>query len=219
MARPPRTRFAAPFVVVVTTAAAGGCSDGKSGGDTTPKPVRTWNVTRQEGGVCLAHIPVKCRKDATCNPPPPMQMPCPPEGTGGSFKVVSFDGKLCFLDDGTTAVTCPSYPPPPPPPEPIDAAVQVAAQMRSWTISRGAKECFAAIDPDPCTEFARTMKPGDPIPPCNPPAPYKIKCPPADVIRIVETGENLCQTESPAKCKPGEKCGAPPSDFVDCPKY
>ena len=103
MARAPRTRFAAPFVVVVT--AASGCSDGKGGGTTTPpdnkpKAQQTWHVQRTNDQ-CYAHQSISCPKNATCNPPAPMMMPCPPEKSQEvSFKVVSFDGKSCFLDDG-----------------------------------------------------------------------------------------------------------------------
>jgi len=218
MARLPRTRFAAPFVVVVT--AAGGCSDGKKGGDTTPPdptPKQSWNVSKQ-GDACYAHVPMSCPKNATCNPPAPMMMPCPPEETRASFKVVSFDGKSCFLEDGTTSVTCPSwdYQPPPPPPA-IDAAVAIAAQLRRWNIQRSAKDCFAAPDPDPCTQLQ--LKPGDPIPPCNPPEPIKLKCPPAHVVAIVETAADTCETHSDAKCDPGVKCNPPPPAATPCPRY
>jgi hypothetical protein len=220
MARSPRTRFAAPFVVVVT-AAGGGCSDGKGGGTTTPpepKPQQTWNVSRS-GDQCYAHQPISCPKNATCNPPAPMMMPCPPEKPDGSFKVVSFDGKSCFLEDGTTTVTCPTYDyVPPPPPPAIDAAVAVAAQLRTWRVQRSAKDCFAAPEPDPCTQFQR--KPGDPIPPCNPPEPIKLKaCPPVDVVAIVETATDVCETDSDVPCDPGVKCNPPAPSPIPCPRY
>lgn len=214
MARPPRTRFAAPFVVVV--AAAGGCSDGKKSDTTTPEPRKqTWNVQRT-GDQCLAFEPMSCPEGVRCNPPPPMMMPCPPEETERSFKVVSADGKRCFLEDGATPVTCPSYDYPPPPPA-IDAAVEVAASLRRWTVSRGGKECWAAIDPDPCTQLQ--LKPGDPIPPCNPPAPMRLECPPAHVLAIVETAADTCETRSDATCDPGVKCNPPPPAKVPCPRY
>ncbi len=216
MARPPRTRFAAPFVVVV--AAAGGCSDGKKGDTAPPEPKaqRSWSVHRT-GDTCLAHVPMSCPEGYRCNPPPPMQMPCPPQETGSPFKVVSNDGTSCFLEDGTTAVTCPSHEYEPPPPAPIDAAVEVAASLRRWTVSRGGKDCWAAIDPDPCTQLQ--LKPGDPIPPCNPPAPMKIECPPAHVIAIVETAAETCETDSDAGCDPGVKCNPPRPMPVACPRY
>lgn len=163
---------------------------------------------------------MSCPKNATCNPPAPMQMPCPPEAKDDTFRVVTFDSKTCLLDGTQVAVTCPSYDyHEPPPPPAIDAAVQVAAQLRRWNVQRSAKDCFAALDPDPCTEFARTMKPGDPIPPCNPPEPYQIKCPPAHVVAIVETAKDTCETLSDAKCDPGVKCNPPPPAPTECPRY
>lgn len=217
MARSPRTRFAAPFVVVVT--AAGGCSDGKQSGGTTkpdPKPESqmSWRVRRTPDG-CQADQNIKCPPPdvATCNPPAPMAMPCPPEATGDSFLVVSADGKSCFLEGGTIAVTCPSYDYRPPPPA-VDAGV-VAAAMRRWDIQRGKADCFAADDP--CTRMQR--KPGDPIPPCNPPEPIKIACPPEHVIAIVETAKDTCETHSEAKCDPGVKCNPPSPAKVECPRY
>jgi hypothetical protein len=218
MARSPRTRFAASFVVVVS--AAGGCGDGKSGGGTTtppePKAKQTWNV-RKQGDTCYAHEPVSCPKNATCNPPAPMMMPCPPEATSDSFQVVSFDGTSCVLEGTQTAVTCPSWDYQPPPPPAVDAAVAVAAQMRRWTVGRTGKTCYAAIDPDPCTQLQ--LKPGDPIPPCNPPAPMSITCPPAHVVAIVETAMDSCETHSDVKCDPGVKCNPPPPAATPCPRY
>lgn len=222
MARSPRTRFATPFVVVVT--AASGCSDGKGGGATTPpepRPQVRWVVHRQ-GGNCFASEPMTCPKGATCNPPAPMMMPCPPEkAEGASWNVVTYDGKTCFLDDTTTPVTCPSYdyqPPRPPPPPAIDAGVAVASNLRRWRVQRSAKDCFAAPDADPCTQLH--LKPGDPIPPCNPPQPLKLTtCPPAHVVAIVETAKDTCETHSDATCDPGVKCNPPAPSPTPCPRY
>jgi hypothetical protein len=166
----------------------------------------------------MAHVPMSCPKNATCNPPAPMMMPCPPEETRTSFKVVSFDGAKCFLEDGTTSVTCPSYDyQPPPPPPAVDAAVAVAAQLRRWTISRTGKSCFTEVEPDPCTLLR--LKPGDPIPPCNPPPPLELECPPAHVVAIVETAQDTCETYSEAKCDPGVKCNPPSPAPTPCPRY
>jgi hypothetical protein len=225
MARPPRTRFAAPFVVVVT--AAGGCGDGKKSGgttppdpDTKPKVQSTWHVRKTPTGECMATQSVDCPKDRSCNPPAPMGMPCPPEKANDEwFTVVSFDGKSCVLDGTQTAVTCPSYDYHEPPPAPaIDAAVAVAAQMRRWKIERIAKDCFAAPDPDPCEQLH--LKPGDPIPPCNPPEPIKLtSCPPAHVVAIVESAPGTCEMHSNADCDPGVKCNPPPPTATPCPHY
>jgi hypothetical protein len=223
MARPRRTRFAAPFVVVVT--AAGGCGDGKKGGGTTPpdpdpKPQASWYVRKTPTGGCQATQHVDCPKDLSCNPPAPMGMPCPPEKASDEwFTVVSFDGKSCVLEGSQTAVTCPSYDyHEPPPPQEIDAAVAVAAQMRRWKIERISKDCYAAPDPDPCEQLQ--LKPGDPIPPCNPPEPIKLKaCPPAHVVAIVETAAEKCETRSDVACDPGVKCNPPSPTAVPCPHY
>jgi hypothetical protein len=224
MARPPRTRFAAPFVVVVT--AAGGCGDGKKGGgttppdpDTKPKPTATWNVRKRPEG-CFATQNVDCPKDMSCNPPAPMQMPCPPDKKNDDwFTVVSFDGKSCLLEGTQTAVTCPSYDyqEPPPPPE-IDAAVATGPQLQRWKIIRAGKDCMAAMSPDPCEQLH--LKPGDPIPPCNPPEPIRLKsCPPAHVVAIVEVAKDTCETHSDVSCDPGVKCNPPPPAPTPCPHY
>lgn len=222
MARAPRTRFAAPFVVIVT--AAGGCGDGKKSSgttrpdpDTKPKPQQTWSVRKGPGGGCIATQPVDCPKDVACNPPAPMQMPCPPDVKEEWFTVVTFDGKACVLGGTQTAVTCPSYDYVPPPPA-IDAAVQVAAQLQRWKIERLSKDCFAAQDPDPCEQLQ--LEPGDPIPPCNPPEPIKLKaCPPTHVVAIVEVAVDTCETRSDAKCDPGVKCNPPPPAPTPCPHH
>lgn len=215
MARSPRTRFAAPFVVIVGTV---GCSSERSPTDPRqPAPSQSWSV-RRDGDRCYATQHIECPPPtvATCNPPAPMNMPCPPDAPP-SFKVVSADGKTCFMADGKVAVTCPSYEPiapPPPPPPAVDAAV-VALAARRWDIARRPDgSCW--VEDDPCSRLQ--LAPGAPIPPCNPPPPTRIACPDPSVVAIVETTPGTCETASGA-CDPGVKCNPPAPRPIDCPRF
>jgi len=207
-----RTAFAAPFVVCVGAAA---CSHDKPG-TTSPEANRpAWTVYRQDGA-CHAERHIECPPPevATCNPPAPITMPCPPEAPAtGTFQIVGLDGDRCVIKDTGTAVTCPGYGPPPPPPAPVDAAL-AAFVGRHWEITRSPDgRCWAADDP--CTRMK--LAPGEPMPPCNPPAPIKIDCPAAGVVAIVEQARGECMTETRADCDPGVKCNPPAPAPIACP--
>ena len=94
----------------------------------------------------------------------------------------------------------------------LDAAPAV---VRTWTIGRRGVECVATDDP--CSRMV--LPPGSPIPPCNPPAPIKIACPPDGVIAIVERTPDHCETKSAIDCAPGHPCPQPAPVAIDCPRY
>jgi hypothetical protein len=142
-------------------------------------------------------------------------MPCPEGAPADGFQVVTFDGKTCFLADGRTSVTCPSYDMPPP--APPDAAPP-AFEARAWLISNRNGACWA--------ELTRGMH----CPPpdqgtCNPPAPSKVTCPPYEVgANVTEVAPAKCTMyvePAPMHCKPTMHCNPPPTQEVDvaCPEH
>lgn len=111
MSRAPRRQFLAPFILTVA-AAIPGC---KSKSDTTTvrhvnppaDPYRTWNVwTSEEGCEAVIAGADDCPPDASCNPPPPMEVACPEGMTADSITIVqaAADGP-CTLGDAVVA--CP----------------------------------------------------------------------------------------------------------------
>jgi len=209
MARARRTRFAASFVVVAacghakeTGGGGGGTATGTGGGPR--KPVTTWSINAM-GDRCSVYEWNDCPPDVHCNPPPPIEIACPPgEKTDGTARIVSFDGKTCELEDTHAPIACPSYDTPPP--SPPDAATTAVA-LRSWSITRTDKTHCEYWD-DPCSKMH--LKPGEPIPPCNPPPPIEIACPSAmppapSNATIVEESAGACFL-MPAHAK------------MDCPK-
>lgn len=81
----------------------------------------------------------------------------------------------------------------------LDAPEQVA-QAQTWTVFKSKGKCTAADD-----SICR-FPPGQPAPPCNPPAPKSYDCPPG-------LDENAQTTVT----KMGESCYLP-IPHVDCPK-
>ncbi len=201
MARRRRTSFAAPFVVVV---AAAGCSSkaerpaGGPGSASTRGPGNgstagsaranrvSWTVARGAGDEC--HTVDECEPDVKCNPPPPVRFRCPDGAPAtGPFKLTSSDGRTCYLGDSSTVVPCPDAALPPSPPIDAAALVATAPSHRRWAILRRGDTCQA--EEDTCSG---AVPPGQPAPPCNPPAPSKLACPPPGVTAIVETGPATC---------------------------
>ncbi len=104
MSRRPRTKFAAPLVLIAA------CShDAGRGTDLSGKQIRAaWSVTRT-GDRCRANEEVHCPPpgEATCNPPPPMDYGCA-GFPSAQARVVTYDGATCVLDGTATAVAVPS---------------------------------------------------------------------------------------------------------------
>jgi hypothetical protein len=132
--RSPRRRFAAPFVLTLT-AAAPGCS-GSGSGSADPKPPtsdlgRTWYVSGQPGGQCMASETMDCPPRVMCNPPPPITIACPTpapleHGQPGVRLGEVAPGSCAILPPGceqkacaeTATVPCPAYPTAAPAPAP-----------------------------------------------------------------------------------------------------
>ncbi|MBK7073633.1 MAG: hypothetical protein IPH44_15140 [Myxococcales bacterium] len=222
MARARRTQFATPLVMVVASA----CGSSKAP-DPKPEPQPTdtrprWTLTRQ-GDRCTALQQRDCPPGASCNPPPPFAIACAdlPEG---ATRIVELKPGRCVVDGGNRLVTCPvELPPPPPPPSTVDAGVAAAASDASaavavaqvrWQVQRSPKGC-AAFE-DVCSQA--NFPPGQPVPPCNPPAPIKIECPPDDVVAIREVSPGRCMTQVKDDCPPDVKCNPPPPEDIACPK-
>ena len=216
MARGPRLTFAAPLVVVVGA----GCGGGKSSEHPPDHRQPAWTILRQ-GEQCQAMPEVHCPPPsvATCNPPAPIPIACP-AGDPPAVRIVEVAADRCVIDGSDRAVPCPRYDAPPPPPvdaapvevAPPDAAVAAAAR-RGWDVVRNGKTC-AAMD-DFCTRHQ--PPPGQPTPPCNPPAPIAIPCPEPDVVRIVEVSPGHCKTRYDFSCPPNATCNPPEPLDIDCP--
>lgn len=225
MARARRTQFAAPLVMVVASACGSNkAPDPKPEPRPVPKDDRPrWTLNR-DGDRCTAMAHVECPPPdvATCNPPPPMAIACG-DLAAGATEVVQMKPGRCVVAGGNRIVTCPVELPPPPPPPTIDAGVAAAtvdagaavatAQIR-WLVQRSPNGC-AAFE-DVCSQA--NVRPGQPVPPCNPPAPIKIECPPDDVIAIREVSPGRCMTQIKDDCPPDVKCNPPPPEDIACPK-
>lgn len=223
MARARRTQFAAPLVMVV----AGACGSSKAP-DPTPEPRPTpkdarprWTLSRQ-GDRCTAMPHVECPPPdvATCNPPPPMAIACG-DLAEGTTQVVELKPGRCVVDGGNRLVPCPvELPPTAPEPDAgvaaasPDAGTAVAtAPPVSWYVGRSPKGCAATEN-----VCGRLQVPaGQPIPPCNPPAPIKIACPPDDVISIVQVTPGHCVAQVKLSCPPNTPCNPPPPAEIACP--
>ena|SRR5215510_10860889 len=223
MARARRTRFAASFVAVV---AAGGCSHNSGGGVEINgrRAQRVWSINGAVNGpgTCSAFEWNECPPDVHCNPPPPITIACP-QGvpTDGTARIVSFDGTTCELEATHAPIDCPKFgsAPPPPPPPSVDAAVAAVATppLRRWQVTRKPDGTCEGFD-DPCSRMQR--KPGDPIPPCNPPPPKPMKCPPfiQSYGTIDEQRPGVCVVvPPPTSCPPNAHCNPPEPAVVDCP--
>ena len=197
-----------------------------------PRPVPKddrprWTLNR-DGDRCTAMAHVECPPPdvATCNPPPPMTIACG-DLAAGATEVVQMKPGRCVVAGGNRIVTCPvelppPSPPPPPPPSTVDAGVAAAAidagaavavaQVR-WEVQRSPKGC-AAFE-DVCSQAH--IPPGQPAPPCNPPAPIKIDCPPDDVVAILQVAPGSCVATIKLACPPNTPCNPPPPAAIACP--
>lgn len=125
------------------------------------------------------------------------------------------------------AVAADTAPNPPPPKKPTPAKLQ-----RTWTIT---KSTAKTAKPGDCeamqTDTCPKVKAGDPIPPCNPPAPTPYVCPTnqygigktfsgKDSLQVIlRVGAVDCVIDRPqVACDPGEKCNPPPPQKIPCPK-
>ncbi len=93
---------------------------------------------------------------------------------------------------------------------------------RKWTVTKattkGKTDCYAM----PEVQCPKVEK-GQPIPTCNPPAPYPYTCPPGfadgDSLNIIlRVGATECFVDrSPMKCPKGARCNPPPPQKIACP--
>jgi hypothetical protein len=105
MATPRVATLAASFVATVATVPGCKSSSGGSGGDKAS--------LSQRGHECFYSVHVDCPPDATCNPPPPIPIECPPEMSDGAAprgpvragsvrvreQLWAFQGKCTFASD------------------------------------------------------------------------------------------------------------------------
>ena len=123
------------------------------------------------------------------------------------------------------ADTAPNPPPPQKKPEP-------AKLSRTWVITKSRAKTAKPTDCEAmATDTCPKVKAGDPIPPCNPPAPTPYACPTNQygigkaftakdsLAVILRVGALECVIDRPpAVCDPGEKCNPPPPQKIACPK-
>lgn len=123
------------------------------------------------------------------------------------------------------ADTAPKPPPPKQQPEP-------ARLQRTWTITKATAKTAKPGDCEAMqTDTCPKVKAGDPIPPCNPPAPTAYACPTnaygigktftdKDTLKVIlKVGALQCVIDRPpVACDPGEKCNPPPPQKIACPK-
>jgi len=64
----------------------------------TPVLERTWSVFTRDGKTCHAMLEVSCPTGATCNPPPPAAVDCPPGiEINRPLQIEEYTGKQCTL--------------------------------------------------------------------------------------------------------------------------
>lgn len=87
-----RTRFAAPFIVVL------GCGGAQRPPDPPDVPGEKWTVWSR-GAECQASSPMgSCPKGAMCNPPPPRPVDCPVGlAQGASVRIVKRSDTTCGI--------------------------------------------------------------------------------------------------------------------------
>lgn len=211
------------MIVVASACGSSNAPDPKPEPRPTPKDDRPrWTLSRQ-GDRCTAMAQIECPPPdvATCNPPPPMAIACGdlPEG---ATRVVEIKPGRCVIEGGNRLLPCPvELPPPPPPPATLDAGVAAAtvdaaapvAPPVQWLVQRSPKGC-AAME-DVCSQAH--IPPGQPAPPCNPPAPIKIDCPPDDVVAILQVAPGSCVATIKLACPPNTPCNPPPPAAIACP--
>lgn len=92
---------------------------------------------------------------------------------------------------------------------------------RHWNVRRAGATCTAMTN-NACSFPNR--KPGDPIPPCNPPPPQAVACPSgladgAALTVVQPANDTSCYIDQPApKCPPGKACPAPALTKTSCPR-
>jgi len=93
--------------------------------------------------------------------------------------------------------------------------------VRHWNVRRAGATCTAMTN-NACSFPNR--KPGDPIPPCNPPPPQAVACPSgladgAALTVVQPANDTSCYIDQPApKCPPGKACPAPALTKTSCPR-
>lgn len=134
------------------------------------------------------------------------------------------------------ADTAPNPPPPkkqPPGTNPPTVPVQRVTFERTWTVTKSRAKTAKATDCEAIqTNTCPKMKPGDPIPPCNPPAPTAYVCPTnaygigatfteKSSLKVIQRVGSLATEcvidEPPLKCAPDEKCNPPAPKSIKCP--
>lgn len=129
----------------------------------------------------------------------------------------------------TPSVVIANNPPAPYPgvdPQPVDKTPPPKREPsqfeRKWTVTKattkGKTDCYAM----PEVKCPKVEK-GQPIPTCNPPAPYPYTCPPGfaagDSLNIIlRVGATECFVDrQPMKCPKGAMCNPPPPQKIVCP--
>lgn len=120
------------------------------------------------------------------------------------------------------ADTAPNPPPPQKKPEP-------AKFEKTWNVTKSRAKGAKPADCEAMqTNTCPKVKPGDPIPPCNPPAPTAYVCPTnaygigktfteKDSLKILlDVGATECVIDN--RCAPNEKCNPPAPQKIACPK-
>ncbi len=197
-----------------------------------PKP----KVVRNADGTCTEFIDVVCEEGETCNPPPPREVPCPPELAGGEPtdppKPARAKGTISMSYDGECtlyhSVECdPGEKCNPPPPEKVKCPPEELAKLPDAPSSGGR---LRRNPTGVCTFFHDSPK----CPPgatCNPPPPMAVKCPPEEkpdpkaLPEAPSSGGKLERNEDGSctfyfddpPCPEGAMCNPPPPMQVQCP--
>lgn len=152
----------------------------------------SWTVHKQ-ADACRADVRIDCPPDVSCNPPAPREIECPPGATeAASVTVVEKPDKTCaIVPRGCTSISCATQSTPCPTPYGERLTPRPQRLSAIWSVMRGQL-------PDTCNaydDFECRVPPGQPAPPCNPPPPDRVVCPPSigdQPMRIGKLPDGTC---------------------------
>lgn len=232
-----RAKLAASFVVMV----AGACT--KSGAPPEPRPESTASIVSLPDGSCRWHQSMSCPENATCNPPPPRELDCPPDKRPENSRVLpehdrrppGKEGWLRFHESFWVGNTTCSY-----------TSDQLCPPIGQTGTCVGAKSLEVPCPPEPGVHLPRTIPAfkaeraagGCVLYPefrcesggCELPAPAFVDCsaplpPPEEKAKaarpfqgnVFKDPRGACQLIVSPSCPPGATCNPPPPAPIDCP--
>ncbi len=228
------SKLAASFVVVV----AGACA--KSAAPPEPRPEPQASITTQPDGSCIYYQSMSCPENATCNPPPPRKLDCPPDKRSENSRVLpehdqrpaGKEGWLRFQEsfwvgNQTCSYTTDQLCPPSGAsgacvgaksmelPCPAEPGGHLPRTVPAFKAERAAGGCVAY--PEFRCETAGCQLPAPAFIDCSAELPQKPRQPETLQRSIFKDAGGACRLAENIRCPPGVACNPPPPLTIDCP--